>query len=115
MRWIGEAGEASTLDGAAASTVKVGITTWTFEEKLDTKIAKAVLKILVGDSRKLVQLEEERRRATNSLLLSGRLIAFMIQSYFKISDIKLKSAVDSLWDETLIAKTKFLNLIITGN
>ena len=86
-------------------------------------IATAFLKILHGDFRKQVQLQEDCTQHKKGLLMSGRQIAFMIYSHVKIRDVQSKviglndlltveltgdnlRVIDTLWDDTLITMEK---------
>ena len=111
--------KAKTKEELSTSMSTTGVTSHDFET-LDSKIARALTKILNGDFKKRVLIEEDKSQGTYHQMLTGRQIAHMIYEFFRLTDIdgavlevtdllrgELRGdslrAFDTWWDETLLS------------
>jgi len=118
MKWIMEIEKAGDMKELADSASIIGCTDVDFE-RLDSKIARGLTKILNGDFKKRVLIEEDKYQEHHAQMLIGRQIAYMIYSHFRLTEVdgavleitdllkvELKKdnvrAFDTAWDETLL-------------
>ena len=121
MIWVNEIESAKSVADLKISYSNNGDKLQTNFQALDSKIASGLKKIINGDLKRRVFIQEEA--AQKKRFLTGRLVTQMIYEYFKDSDmdeavcdvdeileVELKNdnvpSSNTRWDETIIATKK---------
>ena len=88
LKWAIEVEEATSLEQLASSLYRDEHGTVVDFETLDFKIASGLMKVMQGDFKKRISMDDEEHQLRFGRMLTGRQIWWKIFQHFKISELE---------------------------